>query len=378
MSQPVLRKMSVMVAACLCAFLLAGIRMTVSGEPLDDWKRTQEQSVKEYVETSDRAVSEWESRRRRLIENWKQEKDQALRDFRREREKLLRVWRDENEAIIKVWKEKQDSTVLKWMEYGAAYRTETNFESGELRVSGAVLVDAGEDVEKAKEKAYRIALLKLNDQVLALKPTNKESLKELGRKKQPGLSDQVDQFVARHTDPEQEEEKIEPVAGTDQSLVRVEVKTSLVREGMKKLIDPVVEAETGDMQKFTFAEKMAAALQERLKQEGPYTGLLIDAREIALTPCLAPEIVTEDGRRVYGMGIAEERYVAQTGVVGWTKTIKPARVNIRIGEKPLTVEAKNIRSGNQVIISSEDAHLVSFADSEFSFMPKGRVVIAVD
>lgn len=378
MNQPVLRKMNMVVAVFLFAFLLVGIRMTVTGEPLDDWKRTQEQSVEEYVETSDRAVTEWEARRRRLIENWKQEKDRALRDFRKEREKLLRIWQNENEAIIKVWKEKQDSTVLKWMEYGVTYRTETNFESGELRASGVVLVDAGEDVEKAKEKAYRIALLKLNDQVLALKPTNKESLEELSRKKQPDLSDKVDQFVARHTDPEQKEEKIEPVSGTDKSLVRAEVKTSLVREGMKKLIDPVVEAETGDMQKFTFEETMAATLLEHLKQEGPYTGLLVDAREVALAPCLAPEIVTEDGRRVYGMGIAEERYVTQTGVVGWTKTVRPARVNIRIGEKPLTIEAKNIRSGNQVIISSEDAHLVSFADSKFSFMPKGRVVIAVD
>ena len=378
MGHALFRKRNVVAGGVLIAILFIGTRLARTGEPVAEWKKQQEQAVKGFVETSDQAVTEWEAQRQQLIKRWKSEKAQAVRDFQQEREKILKLWEDENEAIVKVWKEKQDSTVLQWRKYGVNFRSETDFEGGAIKASGAVLVDKNENIEDAKKKAYRIAMLKLNDQVLDIKPTNKESLRELSKKKEPGLSEQVDQFIAENTVPQEKEEKVEPVAGTDKNIVRVEVKTSMVREGMKKLIDPVVKAEVRGAKKFSVADTMAGTLLQQIKKEGPFTGLLIDAREVVLTPCLAPEIVTEDGKRVYGMGIAEDRYVAQTGVVGWTKTIKPARVNIRIGEKPMTIGARKVRKGNQIVISSDDANRVSVADSEFTFMPKGRVVIAVD
>lgn len=357
--------------------LSGGIKSARTGDEVKAWQENQKKAVEEYRTQNRKAVADWDAERRRIVENWKAEKERAVQEYREEQEKIIRLWKDEETAIIKVWKEKQAFDVLAERKYGANFRTTTDFESGELRASAAVLVKKGEDIEQAKAKAYRIALLKVNDQVLDLKPTNKESIAEVIQKKDPKLSEQVDKLISQNTIPESKKEVVEAVPGTEQSLVQVSVATSMTREGMKDLIAPMVKAETGGTPQFTLAENVNQGLKDKVKQEGPFSGLLVDARKIKLLPCLAPELVSEDGKRVYGMGIADDKYVCQTGLVGWTKTIKPARANIRIGEKPLLIAARQVNEGNRIVISNDDANLIGLSDAG-SILAKGRVVIAVE
>jgi hypothetical protein len=354
-----------------------GIPSAQTGDEVRAWQENQKKAVEEYRAQNQKAVSDWDAQRRQIVENWKAEKEQAVREYREEQDKIARLWKDEETAILKVWKEKQASDVLAWRKYGANFRTTTDFESGEMRASAAVLVKKGEDIEQAKAKSYRIALLKVNDQVLDLKPTNKESIAEVIQKKDPQLSEQVDKLISKNTVPEPKKEAVEAVPGTDQSLVQVTVKTSMTREGMNDLIAPLAKAEAAATPQFTVAETVNQSLQDKVKQEGPYTGLLVDAQKIKLTPCLAPELVSEDGKRIYGMGIADDKYVCQTGLVGWTKTLKPARANVRIGEKPLRVAARQVNEGNRIVISNDEANLIGLADGG-SILAKGRVVIAVE
>ena len=354
-----------------------GIKSAQTGDEVKAWQENQKKAVEEYRAQNQKTVSDWEAQRRQIVENWQAEKEKAVREYREEQDKIVRLWKDEDTAILKVWKEKQASDVLAWRKYGANFRTTTDFESGEMQASAAVLVKKGEDLEQAKAKAYRIALLKVSDQVMELKPTNKESIAEVIQKKDPQLAEQVDKLISKNTVPEPKKELVEAVPGTDQSLVQVTVKTSMTQEGMKDLIAPVVKAETEGAPKFTVAENVNQRLQDKVKQEGPFTGLLVDAQRIKLTPCLAPELVSEDGKRIYGMGIADDKYVCQTGLVGWTKTLKPARANVRIGEKPLRVAARQVNEGNRIVISTDDANLIGLADGG-SILAKGRVVIAVE
>ena len=354
-----------------------GIRYARTGDEVKAWEQNRKKTVEEFQAQNRKTVADWDTQRRQIVENWKAEKEKAVREYREEQDKIVRLWKDEDTAILKVWKEKQASDVLAWIKYGANFRTTTDFEAGEMKASAAVLVKKGDDIEQAKAKAYRIALLKVNDQVMDLKPTNKESIAEVIQKKDPALNEKVDQLIAQNTVPEPKQETVEAVPGTDQSLVLVSVKTSMTQEGMKDLIAPVVKAEAEGTPNFTVAENVDQTLKEKVKQDGPFTGLLIDARKIKLTPCLAPELMSEDGKRVYGMGIADDKYVCQTGLVGWTKTIKPARANIRIGDKPLLVAARQVSEGNRIVISNNDANLIGLADGG-AILGKGRVVIAVE
>ncbi|MDD5224037.1 MAG: hypothetical protein PHE84_08600 [bacterium] len=366
------------IAGILALLLFSGgIQSARTGDEVKAWQENQKKAVEEYRAQNQKTVSDWDAQRRQIVDNWKAEKEQAVREYREEQDKIVRLWKDEETAILKVWKEKQASDVLAWRKYGANFRTTTDFESGEMIASAAVLVKKGEDLEQAKAKAYRIALLKVNDQVMDLKPTNKESIAEVIQKKDPQLSVQVEKLISKNTVPEPKKEVVEPVPGTDQSLVQVTVKTSMTQEGMKDLIAPVAKAEAAGTPKFTVVENVNQALRDKVKQEGPYSGLLVNAQSIKLTPCLAPELVSEDGKRIYGMGIADDKYVCQTGLVGWTKTLKPARANVRIGENPLRVAARQVKEGNRIVISNDEANLIGLADGG-SILAKGRVVIAVE
>ncbi len=106
---------------------------------------------------------------------------------------------------------------------------------------------------------------------------------------------------------------------------------------------------------------------------GP-TGLIVDARGRKVTPALAPRVLDEAGREVYGPSALTPEARAQSGAA-YAKDVEAARRELkgRLGERPLVVTAVDAR-GSDVVVKSGEADGLRGA----RFLAEGRVVIVTD
>lgn len=109
----------------------------------------------------------------------------------------------------------------------------------------------------------------------------------------------------------------------------------------------------------------------------PYTGIIIDARNFQVFPCVAPVILSENGELVYGPQIPNYEYIRETGICGWVREVNTARPILRVGENPLVLRVSSVKGDGSLIISQEDARKVAALEREKEVLKKGRVVIAV-
>ncbi len=111
-----------------------------------------------------------------------------------------------------------------------------------------------------------------------------------------------------------------------------------------------------------------------------YTGLVVDARGLGVRPALAPKILNEDGKEVYGSAWISRDYAVREGMVGYLKDPAAAQTNPRVADKPLMVKAIKA-SGDarvDVVISNADAAAIQSASQNLSMLEKCRVIILVD
>ena len=106
---------------------------------------------------------------------------------------------------------------------------------------------------------------------------------------------------------------------------------------------------------------------------GP-TGLIVDARGRKVTPALAPRVLDEAGREVYGPSALTPEARAKSGAA-YAKDVEAARRELkgRLGERPLVVTAVDAR-GSDVVVKSGEADGLRGA----RFLAEGRVVIVTD
>lgn len=115
-------------------------------------------------------------------------------------------------------------------------------------------------------------------------------------------------------------------------------------------------------------------------EDSKYTGLIVDARGLNIRPAMAPKILDEDGREVYGSTFVSREYAHEMGIVGYTKGLSKTRVNDRVGDNPITVKGikKAGTMASDVVISNKDALKLREAGIDLSFLEKCRVVFVVD
>jgi len=133
-------------------------------------------------------------------------------------------------------------------------------------------------------------------------------------------------------------------------------------------------------------ENLTNALVERPKKarkvstEGAAgsSGLIVNARGLGLTPSMAPRIVDEAGKEVYGTEVVSDKGLKQGGIVGYAKQDDQAKE--RVGDKPLVVKALRLadKSKTDVVIANGDADKLRDPNSNLSFLADGKVVILVD
>ena len=126
--------------------------------------------------------------------------------------------------------------------------------------------------------------------------------------------------------------------------------------------------------------KAASQKPRKLATDGPevFSGLVVNARCLGLTPSMAPRIVDEAGKPVYGLDVVSDKARQQGGIVSYARTEEVA--NERGGEKPLVVKALRIvdKTKTDVVISNADADKLRDPSANLSFLVDGKVVILVD
>ncbi len=111
-----------------------------------------------------------------------------------------------------------------------------------------------------------------------------------------------------------------------------------------------------------------------------YTGLIVDARGLSVKPAIAPKILNEDGKQVYGSAWVSRDYAVREGMVVYLKDPVQAQTNPRVTDKPLIVKALKVAGDARVdmVITNADAATLQTASENLSMLLKCRVIILVD
>jgi len=111
-----------------------------------------------------------------------------------------------------------------------------------------------------------------------------------------------------------------------------------------------------------------------------YTGLVVDARGLAARPAMAPRVLDEDGREVYGAAFVSREFAVQHGMAGYARDVVLAQENMRVAASPLTV--KGIRTEGEgradIVIPRSDANRLRAGSENLAFLKNCRVMIVLD
>ncbi len=107
------------------------------------------------------------------------------------------------------------------------------------------------------------------------------------------------------------------------------------------------------------------------------TSLVVDARGQKLVPALAPRVLDEAGKELYGPASLGEAGRRAGGAAAYARDLDAARATMkdRIGERPLVVKAARAQ-GSDVVLSAADAAALS--GKTLPFLAEGKVVILAD
>lgn len=111
--------------------------------------------------------------------------------------------------------------------------------------------------------------------------------------------------------------------------------------------------------------------------DGSWSGVVVNAKGLRVTPALAPQLLDEEGNVVFSASMVARDTLRERGMVAYLKDIKAAKNDARVGSQPLLLRAKRPAeegSADIVIASSDAAKLATLR----MVILKGKVVIVTD
>lgn len=113
---------------------------------------------------------------------------------------------------------------------------------------------------------------------------------------------------------------------------------------------------------------------------GVYTGLIIDARGLDVTPAMAPKVLDDKSQEVYGTSFVTRDYAVKYGVSGYVKDLDSAKKNERSGANPLIVKGASVTGANKtdVTLSAQEAGKVRDAAQAQTFLSQCKVLFVID
>lgn len=108
----------------------------------------------------------------------------------------------------------------------------------------------------------------------------------------------------------------------------------------------------------------------------PYTGLVIDARQIGFKPCLKPTIFCR-GEQLYPDEYLDLQKAIKNGYVRYYNNKAQAQQSQRAGSLPYVISAKGTFEGDRSLLVGPQAYTIlkAIAESPDNFLANGRVVI---
>jgi hypothetical protein len=132
----------------------------------------------------------------------------------------------------------------------------------------------------------------------------------------------------------------------------------------------------GRLAALVWPETTAAAVPAAEATSGVYTGIVIDARGLALQPAVFPRIFDEDGQVLYAPESVQAEVAMQWGYVAYTRVLDSAQVESRVGKNPLLLHARRTAGPARVdvIMSREAGPQLQHAAIRL-LLAHGRVII---
>lgn len=113
--------------------------------------------------------------------------------------------------------------------------------------------------------------------------------------------------------------------------------------------------------------------------EAVHTGVVIDARGLAVQPALLPHIIDEQGQPLYTPALVEREAAIQQGYVAYAKAFDQPPLPARIGNQPLVVRALRVTGTARVDVvlsMAEAARLRDYAATR-RLVRQCRVLIVI-
>ena len=143
-------------------------------------------------------------------------------------------------------------------------------------------------------------------------------------------------------------------------------------------VDVVVSMPIDEQLTRALVDRPAGARKLSTTGAASFSGLIVNARGLGLVPSMAPRVLDEAGREVYGLEVVTDAGLKQGGIAGYAKHEQD--VADRVGDKPLIVKAMRLadKTKTDLVIANAEADRLRDAKSNLSFLADGKVVILVD
>lgn len=116
-----------------------------------------------------------------------------------------------------------------------------------------------------------------------------------------------------------------------------------------------------------------------LDEAQDYTGLIVDARTLDISPVLNPLIVSEQGDDVYSSVFISREFAVQNGVCKYVCDLETAKKQERIGNRPLMINGlRKNNENNAIVIRMADYQKLEKTTERHTFLAECRVVIVID
>jgi len=252
----------------------------------------------------------------------------------------------------------------------------TPWEDGRVTVKAVGVPDSRKCKNQAQRKVWgvtearKLAYIELAKAIGNVKVTSETTLIN-ERMRNHALDLALNEFVlgARETE---EPTMLRMPDGSELYFVTLEVLIN-GETGLNHIVAPLIQREEAKFPLYEAAPAKATAPAEK------YTGLIIDARGLSVVPAMAPKVLIEDGRVVYGVSTVTTDYVQRNGLADYAKSLEKARTLAgRVGKNPLVVKATVARKNVDLIVTTEIAAEIRHADALGNFLDKCKVAFVVD
>jgi len=111
-----------------------------------------------------------------------------------------------------------------------------------------------------------------------------------------------------------------------------------------------------------------------------YTGLIIDARGLKVTPCLSPKVMSKNQDEVYGPSYISREYAVQYGTCIYMDNLESAIKHQRVGNNPFIAKGLGTegKSLSNIVISNTESARFKSSVVHLTILKHCRVIIVVD